>query len=147
MSRLSIAIALMLASLVFHGAAAAEATLADHRRTFDTELSKIEDEETGALAALLETYGSAVGALVAKAQANGELDVLLLAKEEQNRFQKEKTVPNAVPDLAAEALNALRQQYHGAVRKAQSTRQSKTLALAAKYVTALCDGVKPKVNT
>ncbi len=116
---------------------AKELTLEAHKRTYDLQSERIDSECTQGLASLLDAYGKAIDGVINMAQQRGELDILLAAKDEKTRFDKQRSVPRESTSHLPAAVQRFRNTYHEACAKLQDTRARKTGDLLKKYISAL----------
>ncbi len=108
-----------------------------YKRTYESELAKIEEAHGTGVEALLVAYGKAIEEVVAVSQAEGDLETLLKAREERERFQREKSVPVESPAVLPAAIRNTQRRFRETFRRIETVRNDKTKALSVKYLAAL----------
>jgi len=100
---------------------AEESTLPHLRKVYETRAREIEVTHSNAVATALRDYGSALEAAKESYRKQGELDGLLGAKKELERFEKEDSChdvdPKDLPPLITAARSACRDACDTAVKK------------------------------
>lgn len=140
-------LALVLASLALHpGVAAPEEipSLDALRQDYEQALQKVQ-MESGVAAGKAGQYAKALAALADKLQKDGDLEGLLAAKKEKERFDKAKQVPEETPADLPPAVAKLQTDYRKSVSQSETDRNTAILTLTGKYVARL-DALKKQLT-
>ncbi len=111
------------------------------RTAYQASLKKIENEAKSDLDAKLSQYGESLGLAVKDYQAKGDLDGLLAVKQEKERFDAQKSVPENPQDNASATVKRFQADYRQAVRKVELEKSKDILSLTDSYVQQL-EGLK-----
>jgi len=112
---------------------AGEAALPDLRKVYETRAGEIEAAHSNAVATALRDYGRALGAAKERYRDQGNLDGVLGADKELERFAEEPSCPDSdargLPPLIAQARVA----YRGALVSASQKKNAALVQLAEAY--------------
>ncbi len=131
---------LLLALALSRMAACAESSLPQLKKIYEQQTEKIETDFGRRLEAALAEYGKALVSTESRCKKSGDLKGLLAVREEKERLQTEKKVPDEDSSGVLTSVADARVSYRRAVANAKVRRatQIKTLSVNyAKHLTAL----------
>lgn len=82
-------------------------------------------------------YRSGLRRALVAAQNSADFEGTKAVMAEEERFLKEKTIPESSPDGLAPAVAEVLKQYHSALAQAEKRKDKETLELSRRYVTSL----------
>jgi len=123
---------------------AAPETLEDYTARYEEYVAGIEEAHGEALKAALDDYGKALDTVQEALRRKGDLEGWLAAKQEKERFDRERSVPTETGAGLPTFLVGIRDRYRRAVAKADAEKDQKMAGLLKPYITGL-DSLKKRL--
>ena len=109
------------------------ATLADLRKIYESHEAQIKTSYSNSVAAALRDYGTAVEAAKERYREKGDLDGLLGAQKEVERFTKESSCPDTDPKDLPRLIATARAAYRATCADSEQKQSADLIALAKAY--------------
>jgi hypothetical protein len=116
--------------------ACAEQTLADLESIYLKEAQKIDGAYSNAIQQVLLDYENALDRAWRDAKTAGDLDGVILLKDEKERFKAQHLLPTEMTEGEVNALSKLRLKANQAFTLTAANRKKSLAALARKYILA-----------
>ena len=123
-------VSLLALSALSSSVCSAEEDLAGCKSVYERESSKIETTHEKRLQGILSAYETNLKAIKEQLKKTGDLEGVLACRKEQDRFRKEKSVPQKPPASLPEVIRRAQSLYHQTAANARvdMVRECKTLA-------------------
>jgi len=118
-------------------AAAMAPTLADLKKQFETTLRDAQKANREALKTLRQAYSDDLAKLQTALQARGEMQMVLIIRDEKARFEQAGDIPAAVLVSEPAALRKAQDDWNARCQQAPLAQAQKLVALSEKYMQQL----------
>jgi len=125
---------LLSGSLLSHSAPKA---LDDYKNIYEKSVQSIEAKYQEGLETYLNNYRNSLNAVIEMLKKKGDIDALLLVKQEKKRFEAENTVPEDIPLNLPRSVVKVRAGYSKSVSEAELVKKRKMFDILSKYLSRL----------
>lgn len=133
----SIMLALSSILLIGISAYAADKTLTDYQSLFEGKMSKVDKVYRASQNTALQSYRKKIAIAKETLQSQGDLDGTIAVNREIKRLEREKTVPQELPDEFPTRLVLAHKNYHAVLLAAEQTKNKTTAGLIKRYLVPL----------
>jgi len=116
---------------------AAETSLKELRKIYETSLNRIELSAGSERTTILREYGRRLELLSTQVQKSGDLDLLLEVKSEQTRFSKEKKIPVPKAFSSTPVIQKLQRSARAPLDSISLNRDRSVMQLSNRYIARL----------
>ncbi len=121
----------------FTSVPAVESPLADLRGDYRRAREKIEAEHVAACQGLNRKYVQSLDKIISMATAGGELEALMAAKNEKERFAREQAVPASTETASLDLIHKAQAGYRKALSTEVARKNERMLRLLGQYTKRL----------
>jgi hypothetical protein len=134
-------VVLLFSAITVSAAYPAEQTLQSLKAIYDSELEKIQLDNTAVLDADKQ-YMQALQTLEADYKKQGDFDKTMAVMDERKRFETEKNAPAESTAKTPDGITAARKKYLKTLARAKEERNASAAKLTQRYLTALKGMIK-----